>query len=291
VNAEIDYFEHTEMGGLDWQRNGRGVREKGYTTELLGNEALEWLSRRDRSKPFFLYMPFNAVHAPLQAPPEALARFAHIENPRRRAYAAMTDIMDAQIGRVLDRLDSEGSAADTLVIFLSDNGGATGAGADNGSFRAGKLSCYEGGLRVPAAMRWPGRIPAGRVITDWMTVLDMFPTLCSALGITAVGGQPLDGVNMWPVITGSGKAAERNFFVACKRNEVSHFQYGLRTAEWKLVETIDPQQKKTLELFHLRDDAEEKNNVARASLRCWPASPPNWKSGRSCIRNQAWIAR
>ena len=299
VNAEIDYFEHTEMGGLDWQRNGRGVREKGYSTELMGNEAIRWLGRRDRNKPFFLYLPFNAVHGPMQAPAEAIAKFAGIENPKRRIYAAMTDLMDAQIGRILDLLDAEGSAADTLVMFLSDNGGATGSGADNRPFRNGKLSCYEGGLRVPAALRWPGRVPKGGMIPEWMTVLDVFPTLCSALGVVSGGGLPLDGVDMWPVVTASGKTPERDFFVACKRNETLDFQYGLRTSEWKLVQTVDPQQKTTLELFNLREDVEEKNNVAgrepdvlsrlSAELERWKKLHPHASVDSSMMPHPGWL--
>ncbi|MBI4907502.1 MAG: arylsulfatase [Acidobacteria bacterium] len=280
LNAEIDYYEHTEMGGLDWQRNGRGLRESGYSTNLLGAEAVQWLTRRDRDRPFFLYLPFNAVHAPMQAPPEAIARFNHLPNLRRRTLAAMLDVMDKQVGRVLDTLDSQGLASNTIVLFLSDNGGAPGQGADNLPFRAGKLTCYEGGLRVPAAIRYPGRVTPGSVIPDWMTVLDVFPTLCSAAGLKPQLTQPLDGVDMWPVITGKGSATHENFFVACKKNETADYQYGLRTAEWKLVQTIDPQLKTTNELFHLEDDPREQNNVAAQNpdvLARLAVALENWK--------------
>jgi arylsulfatase A-like enzyme len=98
VNAEIDYYAHTEMGGLDWQRNGKGVREKGYTTELLGNEAVHWLGARDRSRPFFLYLAFNAIHFPQSAPEEFVRKHAHIADPKRRMMAAVLDAMDNQVG-------------------------------------------------------------------------------------------------------------------------------------------------------------------------------------------------
>lgn len=264
LNAEIDYYDHTEMGGLDWQRNGKGVREEGYSTQLLGNEAVDWLSRRHRSRPFFLYLPFNAVHAPMQAPKEALARFDHLP-ARRRTYAAMLHVMDEQVGRVLDVLDKDGVADNTLVMFLSDNGGAVGQGADNQPFRAGKLTCYEGGLRVPAAMRLPGRIRAGAVIRDWMTVLDVFPTLCTATGVNPGVTLPLDGDDMWPVITGKGTVPHRNFYVACKRNETADYQFALRTPEWKLVQTADPSLRVTNQLFHLATDPREQTDVFAAN--------------------------
>jgi arylsulfatase A-like enzyme len=262
MNAEIDYFEHTKLGGLDWQRNGKGVREPGYATELLGNEAVRWIEGRDASRPFFLYLPFNAIHSPMQAPERALERVARITDPKRRMMAAMLHVLDEQVGRVLDTLDRQGLARDTLVMVLGDNGGAVGLGSRNEPYRAGKLTPYEGGLRVPAALRWPGVIRAGGTYSSWMTVLDVFPTLAAAAGVPAGPVKPLDGIDLWPAIRGGRPPEHPEFFVACKRNETLDFQYALRSGPWKIVQTVNTQSETRTELFHLDQDPAETTNRA-----------------------------
>lgn len=281
VNAEIDYFDHTKLDGLDWQRNGRGVREPGYATELLGDEAVRRIEQRDNTRPFFLYLPFNAIHAPMQAPPAALASVAHVADPKRRVLAAMLHVLDTQVGRVLSALDRQGIANQTLVMFLSDNGGAPGQGSRNGPFRAGKLTPYEGGLRVPAALRWPGVLPAGQECPTWMTVLDVLPTLAAATSVPLGQTLALDGVNLWPAIT-QGRALDHpDFFAACKRNETLDFQFGLRSGQWKLVETRNPQGKSRQELFHLGDDPGERHNLAEreaATVTRLQSEMERWKA-------------
>lgn len=299
VNAEIDHFEHTKLGGLDWQRNGKGVREKGYSAELLGNEAVRWLESRDRRRPFFLYLPFDTVHAPMQAPEAALRAQSHIANPRRRVLAAMLSVMDQQIGRVLTVLDRQGIANDTLVVFLSDNGGAPGQGASNQPYRAGKLTAYEGGLHVPAAMRWPGVLPAGRNCDSWMTVLDLFPTLAAAAGVPVSGGKPFDGQNYWEAIR-NGRPFERgDFFVACKRNETLDRQFALRSGPWKIVEIVNPKDVVTTELYRLDRDPGEQNNLAarepetldrlRRELERWRKLHPRADIDSSMNPHPGWI--
>ena len=130
VNGAIDYFTHERDGGLDWNRDGVSVREEGYSTFLLGAETIRLIKQRDKARPFFHYLPFNAPHAPLQAPPEYIDRYANIKDEKRRRYAAMTEAMDATVGKVLAALDEEGIADNTLVLFFSDNGGPTGPGRD-----------------------------------------------------------------------------------------------------------------------------------------------------------------
>lgn len=263
VNAEIDYFKHTKLDGLDWQRNGRGVREEGYTTDLLAAEAVRWLERRDRTRPFFLYMPFNAVHTPLQAPEPLLAKYVHIGNRNRRIYAAMLDAMDTAIGRVLHTIEKDGALSNTIVVFLSDNGGALGQGARNGAWRAGKLTVYEGGVRAVAAIRWPARLSRGVAAEQRMSVLDLFPTLCAAAGVKPGNTKPLDGTNMWPALTGGPSPEARPLFWACKRNETLDRQHALLSGDWKLVELVGADESKgALQLFHLGEDPSEKIDVA-----------------------------
>jgi arylsulfatase A-like enzyme len=273
VNAEIDYFTHTKFTGLDWQRNGKGIREPGYATELLGEEAVTWLRNQPKERPYLLYLPFNAVHAPMQAPPAAVERFRNIADPKRRMLAAMLHVLDNQVGRVLEAADRRGDADNTLVLFLSDNGGATVNGSVNLPYRAAKLTPYEGGLRVPAAFSWPGRIPAGKSTAEWMTVLDVLPTVCEAAGVDPGNRQPLDGKSAWATLTAGAPHRRAPFFVACKKNETADYQFAVRTAEWKLVHTLNPKQEVIEELFNLAADPGETKNLVReappmlASLR------------------------
>jgi arylsulfatase A-like enzyme len=200
LNGAIDYFTHEREGGLDWNRNGKSVREEGYSTFLLGAEAMRFIRQRDRNRPFFLYVPFNSPHAPLQAPPDYINKYSSIANNQRRSYAGMTDAMDETIGKVLGTLDEEGLANDTLVLFFSDNGGPVGSGATNTPLRAGKGTTFEGGTRVPAVMRWPGHLKSGVVSNRVMSMMDYFPTLAGAAGIATGATLPLDGKNLWPAI-------------------------------------------------------------------------------------------
>ncbi|MBL8177503.1 MAG: arylsulfatase [Bryobacterales bacterium] len=300
VNAEIDYFTHTKLDGLDWQRNGKGVREEGYATDLLGAEAVRWLESRDRARPFFLYLPFNAVHSPMQAPEPLLAKYNAIGNRNRRAYAAMLDAMDTAIGRVLASLEADGSLSNTIVVFLSDNGGALGQGARNGPLRAGKLTVYEGGVRACAAIRWPAHLPPGTSFTQRMSVLDLFPTLCAAAGVKPGNRLPLDGRNLWPALTRGAAAPETSLFWAAKRNETQDKQHAVLLGDWKLVESVSDDRKTTLELFHLVEDPAEKNNVASANqdvvarlrheLDGWKNLHPRADIDSSMIPHPGWSA-
>ncbi len=300
VNAEIDYFTHTKLDGLDWQRNGKGLREEGYATDLLGAEAVRWLAQRDRARPFFLYLPFNAVHSPMQAPEPLLAKYVSIGNRNRRAYAAMLDAMDTAIGNVLGALDRDGSLANTIVVFLSDNGGALGQGARNGSLRAGKLTVYEGGVRACAAIRYPARLARGVAMGQRMSVLDLFPTLCAAAGVKPGNKKPLDGRNMWPALTAGESVEGRSLFWAAKRNETQDRQHAVLSGDWKLVETVADDRKVSLALYHLGQDPAEKNDVAgehrdvlerlRAELEEWRKLHPRTDIDSSMNPHPGWVA-
>ena len=250
VNGAIDYNTHLRDAGLDWQRNGESITEPGYSTDLLAAEAIRWLNRRDKSKPFFLYLPFNAPHSPLQAPPALIDKYKNIENPRRRVYAAMVDALDQAIGRIAATLDNN-----TILFFSSDNGGPKAQGADNGTLRAGKATTYEGGIRVPAFINAPGRIRPGT--TDQVTAIwDVLPTLAAAAQVTLHSKNPLDGQNLWPQFTGAVPSVTRNNLFFCTQPETGIKQYALRDGDWKLVRTMTnpPQQ----ELFNIKLDPEEK---------------------------------
>ncbi len=257
LNGRIDYFTHDREGGYDWHRDGKTCWDKGYSTDLIANEAARYFRERDRSRPMFLYVPFNAPHAPLHNPPRYLEHYAAQKDPDRRSFCAMTEYMDDAIGRVLNAIDDD----NTLVLFFSDNGGPTGQGANNAPLKGGKRSTYGGGIRVPAVMRWSGALKPGSVCRQMVTVMDLLPTLAAAAGTTPRNRLPLDGRNMWPAIT-SGKIEEREdvFFGTGGGSE---FQYALYDREWKMVRTISRKTNHaTNELYRPGEDREEKNDLA-----------------------------
>ncbi|MSO20051.1 MAG: arylsulfatase [Acidobacteria bacterium] len=215
MGGETGYFTHRIGNRLDWYLNGQLLEEDGYTTDLLAAAAIRYIRGRDRERPFFLDLSVNAPHIPLEAQEEYLARYAHIEDPERRTILAMIESMDAGIGRVLAALKEEGIAENTLIIWASDNGGQQSGGGSNTPLRGQKGSAFEGGVRVPAIVSWPGILLAGAVHQEFISLLDWLPTLAEVIGFDT-GGVELDGVSMWrnlregatvergPVILGSG---------------------------------------------------------------------------------------
>jgi len=253
VNGMIDYFTHMRDGGLDWHRDGKSIVEEGYSTDLIAGEAVRLIKGRDKSKPLFLYMPFNAPHSPLQAPKETLAKYASIKDERRRAFVAIVDRLDMNIGRVMKALDDEGMIKDTVILFFSDNGGPIAQGANNGPLRGAKATAFEGGLRVPAVIRWDGHLKAGTISKQVGYVVDVFPTLAGAAGVKPLNKLPFDGKNLWPAIL-AGKAEPReDLFFAVEGSLAVHHR------EWKLVRHKDVNM-----LFQIEQDPSEKNDVAAA---------------------------
>ncbi len=225
-----------------------------YTTDVFGREAAAFIQRH-RDEPFFLYLSFNAVHGPLEAPEKYLQRFASISDPRRRTFAAMLSAMDDNIGRVLETLEKNGLSERTLVFFLSDNGGPTGqTTSSNRPLRGAKGQMWEGGIRVPYIVRWKGTLPAGRVCDFPVSALDIFPTALAAAGVAADPQRPLDGVNLLPFLTGreKGRPHETLYWRQGERHAVRH-------GDWKLV--TEPGQAVDA-LFNLAEDIGEKNDLA-----------------------------
>lgn len=265
VNGMIDYFTHERDGGLDWNRNGKSVREEGYSTFLIGAEAERFIRQRDRARPFFLYVPFNSPHAPLQAPAEYVSKYESIANRPRRNFAAMVDAMDATIGRLLGTLKDEGVADNTLVLFFSDNGGPTGNGATNIPLRGAKATTFEGGVRVSAVMRFPGRLKAGSVSRQVLTMMDYFPTLAAACGVTPGNKLPLDGKNMWPLLTGGKTQAREDLFFAVEgANQV---RLAVHRGEWKLVREERRGGEARNLLFHIEEDPAESNDLSSKNAK------------------------
>jgi arylsulfatase A-like enzyme len=262
VNGAIDYFTHERDGGLDWHRNGEPLHEQGYTTDLIGAEAVRNIKNRDRAKPFFLYVPFNAPHAPLEAPPELLEKYAkRIPDKNRHIYAAMVERMDAACGRILATLDEERIAEETIVFFFSDNGGPTALGASNKPLRAGKGTVYQGGLRVPAIMRWPGRIQPGTRTSQTAAAFDIFPTLAAAAGVKPQSKLPFDGRNLWPTLSRGATEEREDLFFAVESQATQH--HAVLHKDVKLVRDVPIGGGAPVnELYDLAADPLEKQDIA-----------------------------
>jgi len=199
-NGAIDYFTHERDGGHDWHRDDQACYDQGYSTFLLADEAVRLIRGHDPAKPLFLYLPFNAVHAPHQVPRKYVEPYAHLQEPRR-TYAGMVAAMDEAIGRVLAALDQKQMRRNTLILFSSDNGGpAPGKVTSNGPYRGGKGTLYEGGVRVVALAAWEGRIRPGTVVDQPLHIVDWYPTILKLAGASLEQKLPLDGRDAWPTI-------------------------------------------------------------------------------------------
>ena len=270
-NGAFDYFTHKREGELDWHRNFETCRDEGYTTDLIGREAARFIDESSTSKPFFLYVPFNAPHLPLQAKEQDIAKYNHIPTEKKRIYAAMVNSMDQAIGEILRAIDSKGITDNTFVLFFSDNGAIRYG--DNGPWRSGKGSVYEGGVRVPAVVRWPAGIRGGRDVNAMMGYIDVYPTIRHIADITDPDPNPLDGRDMLEVIRGKAKAPKRDWFSYIAQGRPDRM--AICDGTWKLVllggsildVTLDratrPGNSKTsVELFRLDRDPGEQTNLA-----------------------------
>ena len=304
----FDYFYghlHTEvgfyppfsiLGGKDFQENGKSIADQPlegeqYATYLQANKTSEWIKNRDKSKPFMMYLPFLAPHEPLEAPDELVEKYKDMEDnrgparspsddiskvakltgqkSRRPLYAAVVDAMDQAVGQVLQTLEDEGIADNTIVLFFSDNGATRvygRGGGDNAPYRGGKAEVYEGGIRVVSLIRWPEKIKAGSTLEETMTVMDLFPTLAAATGVKPLNTYEFDGINMLPALT-EDKTVRRKepVYFASEIPLYNSFGFTVIDGDWKLVQTVDMNPLATTvtnELFNLADDPGEYNNLA-----------------------------
>ena len=236
-------------------RGDERVQTDEYLTDELSHEAAAFVRRCDQN-PFFLYLAYNAPHTPLQATQEYLDRFDHIEDEKRKTYAAMISSMDDGVGEVLAALDETGVADRTMIYFLSDNGGAIKYGCyDNTPLRDGKGSLFEGGVRVPFAIRWPDKIPAGIDYDQPVSALDIFATAVSAAGYAPAPERPLDGVDLAPHLSGDDPSAPHDvlFWRSFDKGEAA-----VRHGAQKLV---DSRKHSGPKLFDLATDVGEKHDL------------------------------
>ncbi|MEA3226271.1 MAG: sulfatase-like hydrolase/transferase, partial [Planctomycetota bacterium] len=246
-----DYFElgiTSEHNSI--YRNDKPINDTGYLTNNLAREAVSFIERHQK-KPFFLYLPFNAVHWPLQALQKHIDRF-NTGDENRDIYLAMLVCMDEAIGSVLDALKRTGVDDNTLIIFFSDNGGAKKNFANNGTLRDYKQTVYEGGIRVPFIVRWPDELPKGTICDEPVISLDVMSTVCAAAGVKLPDDRVYDGRDMLPAILGrTKKPLHEALFWYDGTN-----QWAVRVGKWKLLSRSGSQ-----ELYDLESDISERNNL------------------------------
>ena len=258
ASEKLIYTDHMGYDEPDYDANnpiirgGQPVSELEYLTDAFTREGTEFIQRH-ADKPFFLFMAYNAVHSPLQGADTYMQRFESIPDIHRRIFAAMLANLDDSVGAILKQLDDLKLANNTLVIFLSDNGGPTRElTSSNLPLRGGKGQMYEGGLRVPFILRWPGKVAQSTLYESAISSLDILPT-----ALAAAGGKPLgkriDGVDLLPYLTEETEAPPHQQF---------YWRQGKRTAlrdqDWKLIGGHS----KDWELYQIANDLTESNNLA-----------------------------
>ncbi len=306
VTGGIGYWDHNHGGGHDWQRNGETLREEGYATTLIADEAIRVLAARDTARPTFLYVAFNAPHLPNEAPHEALARYPAITDPKRRIHAAMVSELDNAIGRLLEAFESEGLLKNTLVLFSSDNGGLNenaypqgvktvtdalrnvfgrpipvdgleflvsnvhDGASNNFPLAGGKGSVLEGGVRVPAAIWWPGKLAAGKH-EGFMSISDVLPTILEAIGKPDAIPSNLSGASQWQALLGNETNAKTPDYATYGAEGLALYR-----APWKLIDPDSPR------LYHIYDDPKEKRDRADEEpeiVRELVAAAAQWPEG------------
>lgn len=244
-----DYYTHLRDGINLMRENNQTVSTTGHATELFTDWAIGYLNERNsKRKPFFLYLAYNAPHVPIQPPPEWIEKVRQREpnaSAQRLKLAALIEHLDQNINRVIEALKANNQYEDTLIVFTSDNGGQLNIGASNGALRGGKEELYEGGIRVPLGVTWQGHIRPGGRANHPALLMDLFPTLCEAVGVRAKG--TIEGRSMLPLLTGQNFALTQKFAsteartLFWMRREGGEFYHGkdyyaVRRGRWKLMQ-------------------------------------------------------
>ena len=268
-----------------------------YTTDAYGERAVDFI-KRNKDHPFFLYVPFNACHVPSQAPEKYVDRFPEIKDKDRRLYAAMMSAMDDAIGRILATLRELQLEDDTLIVFLSDNGGPMNKmgpnGSHNGLLRGQKGDTWEGGVRVPFLIQWKGRLPAGKLYPFPVIQLDILPTALAAVGGDVKSEWKLDGVNLLPYLEGKN---------AARPHDTLYWRFGpqwaIRQGDWKLVQGYDYEVKvqgpvhqikvTPPMLFNLTDDPGETKNLAAQHPERMTAMRTAWEGWNRELAEPGWL--
>ena len=266
-----DYYLHRRHDRNYMRLNDREIDPQGHATDLFTDWAIEYLaSRKGRPEPYFLYLAYNAPHAPIQPPQDWLERVNQRERGislKRAKLVALIEHMDAGVGRLMAALKAGGQLENTLVVFVSDNGGELETGASCGPLRGGKGQMYEGGIRVPMCAVWPGFIaPGSRSERVGMTA-DLFATVCEAAGVRP---QAIDGVSLLADMMGKAQQPPRRDLVWVRREGGTMYAgrefYAFRRGDWKLLQNTAFQQ---YELYNLANDPEEKHDLSKSEPKLY----------------------
>lgn len=252
VNSQFDAYRTKLL------RNDQRIEEKEYLTDALSREAVNYIEKY-KNDPFFIYLAYNAPHAPLQATEKYLSRFGHIEDEKRKVYAAMVSSVDDGVGLVLQKLEELKLVENTMVVFLSDNGGPEKTnGSDNGPLKGQKGDLWEGGIRVPFAIRWPAKISPGITYNEPIISLDILATIVAQNKGKIKLNKPLDGVNLLPYLDNDsiGVPHKELFWRVFDQKN-----YAVRMGSHKLVS-----EKESNFLFNLEKDLGEKNHVVNPEI-------------------------
>lgn len=278
---------------LPLERNGQPVEVTNHLTTVFGEEAAAFV-RRNQQKPWFLYLAFNAPHQPHQPTPERLQQFtAKISDPRRANYAAQVSLLDDAIGTVLEAVRQTGQERRTVVFFFSDNGGPKVNGSDNTPLRGQKGDVYEGGVRVPFVVSWPGRLPAGKTYDHPVISLDVFATALALAGVPMPADRVYDGVNLAPYLSGERADAPHARLFWRTGGDA---RWAVREGNWKLVRLKNQPD----ELYDLSSDLSESRSLAAEKpdvVRRLAAALDEWNGQLakpaflgSSVRNEDWGA-
>jgi arylsulfatase A-like enzyme len=271
LNRGFDEFWGYQGGGHDYftsRPDGKGYMSPiecnyktpqpiTYITDDKGDECVDFI-RRHKDQPFFLFASFNAPHSPMQATAADLELFKHIKDEKRRAYCAMVHRLDVNVGRIMESLKEEGLEENTLVVFISDNGGPCDQNASiNAPLNGQKGILLEGGIRVPFIMKWKGNLPEGKTYVHPVISLDFAPTFFELAGGKAVEDDVFDGVNLIPYLTGRKQTKPHQ-----SMNWRFTISAAVRDGDWKLVRLPD----RLPMLYNLAEDISEQNDVALQNI-------------------------
>jgi arylsulfatase A-like enzyme len=256
------YLRERRRPNNEVMRGTQHVSESAYLTDAFGREALAFIDHH-KAEPFFLYLAFNAVHAPLQATADYRKRFPHVTDENRQTFSAMLSAMDDAVGHVLAKLGESQLEERTLVIFISDNGGPTQQTTSrNDPLRGTKGTTWEGGIRIPFMIQWKGHLPAGKVDDRPVISLDIHPTALAAAGVTAPLEKKLDGVNLLPFLQPTRTDSPHEYlFWRFGR------QMAVRKGDWKLTQAERPRRRRAgqavnPQLYNLARDIGERRDVS-----------------------------
>ncbi len=293
-----DYFDTLPNSDNPILNGTEKVEKIEYTTESFAEEAVKFVEAK-KDNPWFVYLPFNAVHGPLQATEKYLSRFSGIQDEKRRTFAAQLSALDDAVGTVLTKIRELGQEENTLIFFFADNGGPTKQiTSSNGPLRGYKAQTWEGGIRVAWLAQWKGHIPAGQTDARPVIQLDILPTALAAAGVEAKPEWKLDGVNLLPYITGKN---------AGDPHEALYWRFGqqiaIRKGAWKLVKGTDPEQplprptegaKATTEgaeLYNLDSDIGETKNLAQEQPEKVKELAALWDKWNAELIAPAWLPK